>query len=66
MPFMIEVIVDLTVITNELLERCDGFKALHGALLSPNREVRVFTATIRSSTTQLTVRNANFVKGCTV
>jgi len=63
---MIEVIVDLTVITDELLERCDGFKALHGALSSPKREVRVFTSIIRSSTTQLAVRNANFAKGCTV
>jgi hypothetical protein len=39
MSFGVEGVVNLAVITDELLEHCDGFEALHGAFPSPNSGV---------------------------
>ena len=51
MSFVIEVVVDLAVITDKFLERCYRSEALHRALSSSKRQVRILASVVGSATT---------------
>ena len=66
MPFMIEVIVYLTVITDKLLESGCCFETLYLSLLPWKRQVWILTSVIRSAAEKLSISNANLTKGCSI
>jgi hypothetical protein len=55
MSFGVEVVVNLAVITGELLEHCDGFETLHRTFLSSKGEVQILTSVVGSVAAELLI-----------
>jgi hypothetical protein len=62
MSFMVEVVIDLTVITGKFLELCTTLKLLHRPFSSSIWQVRILASVVGSAAAKLSVLNANLTK----
>ena len=62
MYFMVEVVIDLTVITGKFLEHCTTFQLLHRPFSLSKWQVRILVSVVGSAAAKLSALNANLTK----